>query len=303
MTTIGHVAARAGVSRATVSRVMNGTATVACSTRERVVAAVESLQYRPSARARDLSLGRNTAVAIVGQQADWKLAPLIVRSLSEQGLDVSMVSARDGFIGVVRDVVARAGGLIIEGSSPPFPVPATPVVMVGAGDVRYSRVTLDHRPALSEAAHELAGAGHATAALLDDGVLSNSNVAAMRIVFKQAGVRLIRPARQSAESVFGGRRPLRAVVAATPVIALRAYNGARALGLDIPHEVAIVAIGKEPVTSEMGFTSVVEPLALTAHQAVALLQHAMTSSRPREPGVHITVRAHFECGLTTLRAA
>ncbi|WP_220278060.1 DUF6807 family protein [Streptomyces himalayensis] len=63
--TIGQVAAAAGVSRATVSRVMNGLSTVAEDTAERVRAAAAELQYRPSIMARGLSLGRTNSVALV----------------------------------------------------------------------------------------------------------------------------------------------------------------------------------------------------------------------------------------------
>ncbi|MBB4906136.1 DUF6807 family protein [Actinophytocola algeriensis] len=63
--TIGEVAVAAGVSRATVSRVMNGRTTVAPEIAARVHAAADRLQYRPSNTARSLSLGRTNTVALV----------------------------------------------------------------------------------------------------------------------------------------------------------------------------------------------------------------------------------------------
>ena len=63
--TIGEVATAAGVSRATVSRVMNGRLTVAPNMAKRVRAAAEELRYRPSSVARSLSLGRTNSVAFV----------------------------------------------------------------------------------------------------------------------------------------------------------------------------------------------------------------------------------------------
>jgi len=63
--TIAQVAAAAGVSRATVSRVMNGQSTVAADMAERVRAAAAELQYRPSTMARGLSLGRTNSIALV----------------------------------------------------------------------------------------------------------------------------------------------------------------------------------------------------------------------------------------------
>ncbi|SKC45577.1 DUF6807 family protein [Krasilnikoviella flava] len=63
--TIDEVAAAAGVSRATVSRVMNGRATVATDIAERVRVAARDLRYQPSRVARSLSLGRTNSVALV----------------------------------------------------------------------------------------------------------------------------------------------------------------------------------------------------------------------------------------------
>jgi len=63
--TIGEVATAAGVSRATVSRVMNGRSTVEPSMARRVRAAAKELRYRPSSVARSLSLGRTNSVAFV----------------------------------------------------------------------------------------------------------------------------------------------------------------------------------------------------------------------------------------------
>lgn len=63
--TIAQVATAAGVSRATVSRVMNGQSTVAADIAERVRAAAAELQYHPSNLARGLSLGRTNTVALV----------------------------------------------------------------------------------------------------------------------------------------------------------------------------------------------------------------------------------------------
>ena len=67
--TIRDVARQAGVSAATVSRVLNDSPLVVEPTRARVKAAVDELGYRMNATARTLSLGRSTAVG-VGAIAD-----------------------------------------------------------------------------------------------------------------------------------------------------------------------------------------------------------------------------------------
>lgn len=63
--TIGLVAKAAGVSRATVSRVMNGNTKVAPHLAERVRAAAAELGYEPSPVARSLALGRTGIAAML----------------------------------------------------------------------------------------------------------------------------------------------------------------------------------------------------------------------------------------------
>ncbi|WP_411161714.1 LacI family DNA-binding transcriptional regulator [Chromohalobacter sp. HP20-39] len=65
MSTIKEVAEQAGVSQATVSRVMNGEVRVAEPTRLRVEAAVAALGYHPNAFARSLASNRSHGVGLI----------------------------------------------------------------------------------------------------------------------------------------------------------------------------------------------------------------------------------------------
>ena len=62
--TLDDLAALTGVSRATVSRVING-GSVSEATRERVMAVLESTGYRPNLAARTLASGRSGVVGVV----------------------------------------------------------------------------------------------------------------------------------------------------------------------------------------------------------------------------------------------
>ena len=65
MATIREVARIAGVSHATVSHVLNNTRFVAEETRERVLAAMDELNYRPNALARSLRSGKTNTIGLV----------------------------------------------------------------------------------------------------------------------------------------------------------------------------------------------------------------------------------------------
>src|SRR5687768_17051204 len=65
MVTINDVATKAGVGAGTVSRVLNNSPNVRATTRERVLAAIELLDYRPNPLARGLSRGRCQTIGVI----------------------------------------------------------------------------------------------------------------------------------------------------------------------------------------------------------------------------------------------
>ncbi|GAA4233342.1 LacI family DNA-binding transcriptional regulator [Streptosporangium album] len=82
------VAARAGVSRSTVSRVVNGQTTVTPDIREMVLRAVEELGYVPNGAARNLVTQRTNSVALVVSESpnrvfsDDPMFSTVIRSAS-----------------------------------------------------------------------------------------------------------------------------------------------------------------------------------------------------------------------------
>ncbi|MFE9722682.1 LacI family DNA-binding transcriptional regulator [Streptomyces sp. NPDC005794] len=66
---MGDVARRAGVSKQTVSRVLNDHPSVRPETRERVLAAMRELGYRPSQSARSLASGRTRMLGVISFDA------------------------------------------------------------------------------------------------------------------------------------------------------------------------------------------------------------------------------------------
>src|SRR5882724_5792837 len=65
MSTISKVAERAGVSRTTVSHVLNHTDRVSKPMRERVQAAINELGYTPNPQAQSLRTGRTNMIALL----------------------------------------------------------------------------------------------------------------------------------------------------------------------------------------------------------------------------------------------
>src|SRR5438067_2108088 len=88
--TLEQVAARAGVSRATVSRVVNGSTTVDAGIRKTVMRAVQDLGYVPNAAARSLVTQRTNSVALVLPEpstrvfSDDQFFPSLIRGVSQE---------------------------------------------------------------------------------------------------------------------------------------------------------------------------------------------------------------------------
>lgn len=119
--TIRDVAARAGVSIATVSRVMRGNIPVTPATRDRVLEAVEELGFRPSALGRSLAEGRHAANGIVFPDLSGPYYAEIVlgyeETAGELGRSVLILSThgRDAAPDMVRNLSGRVDGLVVLG--------------------------------------------------------------------------------------------------------------------------------------------------------------------------------------------
>lgn len=121
---INDVAREAGVSYQTVSRVINGSGPVKASTRTRVLAAIESLQWSPDEAARALSRRRAPVEAVAGSSGRTPPAP------------VGCPSAAPG---PGSAELRRAGAGVTAGGIHP---PATVLVTGGSG--KLGRATVDH---------------------------------------------------------------------------------------------------------------------------------------------------------------
>jgi LacI family transcriptional regulator len=173
--TIADVAARAGVSLATVSRVMNGNSSVDQALAERVRAAAAELNYTASPLARSLVLGKTNTIAVVVPDLENPSFHGVLRGLSR-------AAARNGYHILIADsaesveeelVLAvetrrRCDGLVLcaprmaEADLARLVEEFRPVVLINRdiGSPGTPVVAADHRTALTELLDLLYGYGH-----------------------------------------------------------------------------------------------------------------------------------------------
>ena len=93
------VAARAGVSHQTVSRVVNGFDGIRPETRARVLEAIEELGYRRNLAARMLASSRSGLIGVVSWGCGLYGPSSVVTALEDaaltRGYDVALVTLRD----------------------------------------------------------------------------------------------------------------------------------------------------------------------------------------------------------------
>lgn len=99
MYTIKDVAKKAGVSVATVSRVLNGTETVKDATRRQVEEAITELQYRPNGLGRNLRRLETKKILVVLSTISNQFHSRVVRGIedraTEEGYNVLIGTTRD----------------------------------------------------------------------------------------------------------------------------------------------------------------------------------------------------------------
>jgi LacI family transcriptional regulator len=97
--TIYDVADEAGVSRQTVSRVINNRPDVARETRERVLNIIQRLEYQPSQLARSLSQGASCTLGIVGYGIEYygpsRTLAVVEREANNHGYSLSLSLTHD----------------------------------------------------------------------------------------------------------------------------------------------------------------------------------------------------------------
>ena len=148
-TTIRDVARHAGVSIATVSRVMRDSQTVRPDTRDRVLAAADELEYTPSQLGRQLAERRHAANGIVFPDlsgpyyAEVVLGYEAVAAELRRSVLILSTHGRTDAEAAVREMAGRCDGLVILGRT------VSDAVIESLAD-RGSRLVLVARPGDTE---------------------------------------------------------------------------------------------------------------------------------------------------------
>jgi DNA-binding LacI/PurR family transcriptional regulator len=304
---IRDVAARAGVGVGTVSRVLNDSPGVAHATRKRVRAVMDELGYRPSATARNLSLGRTQTLGVI---APFFTSPSVVERLrgiddvvGESVYDLTLfnIETREQRRTALRRFARRerVDGVIVM--SLPLTVAEVraldragmPTVLVDVAQGMLPHVAIDDVAGGALAARHLLDAGHRRVAFIGDvkdeafGFASSERrLQGFRDALREAGATL--PAgyvkrgpfgRESAgrltRQLLGLRQRPTAVFAASDVQAFGVLDAAARVGLIVPDDLSVMGFDDIELAAAIGLTTVRQPLRESGRIGAQLLLGAL----------------------------
>ena len=318
MTTISDVARHAGVSPATVSRVLNGSSPVSDDRADRVRQAAADLGYQPSGPARALRRQRTTVWAAIVADVQNPFFTTMIRGVEDvaQAADHRLVlcnsdedpAKESAYVDVA--IADRVAGVIIAVSS------ASRASLERLQRAGVPVVAVDRRPKGdgidSVVVDGRAGARQAVEHLLDGGAqrvgivtgprrvsTAESRLSGYRAALKARGIEvdpaLVRHSdfreeggRAATLALLDGDDPPDALFVANNLMTLGALRALRERGRRVPRDVAIVGFDDAPWTTLItpALTVVAQPTYELGRQAAELLITAGPDRSPR----HLVLR-------------
>nr|WP_052170620.1 LacI family DNA-binding transcriptional regulator [Massilia sp. JS1662] len=312
--TLEDVAARAGVSPKTVSRVVNSEPNVRPETSRAVKKAILELNYSPNLSARNLAGNRAFLIAAVYDNPNDSYVVSLLNSAlqaTEQlGYSLIFRPARFDSAHLVRDVMdftrhRRLSGLVLI---PPLSDDVHLLDALDLTDVRYARisprdmsrpgpvVTIDHRRASFEMTQFLIAQGHrrigfikgspskAAAMLRMEGFLDahRENSLPVDDALIVQGAFSFESGQESAKVLLN--RPARptAIFASNDDMAAGVLYVAHQLGLQVPADLSVVGFDDSPLACRVwpSLTTVRQPLQEMAEYAVRMLIAEVSNRAP-----------------------
>jgi len=296
--TIRDVAERAGVSVASVSRVLTGAGPVTDTTRQKVMEAVEALQYVPHSGARSLSTSKTQTIGVILPDLYGEFFSELIRGMDlaarALGYHLIVSSSHDDAeeaSAAIRSMRGRVDGLIVLSPHLDAANLATslagrlPILLMngGAGAGRPSIVVDNHGGAVQAVEHLVATGrrriahisgptGNLEAETRLAGYLEAMAKAGLPTTVVEGSFTQASGHRAGAELAAGSERP-DAIFAGNDMMAVGAMLALQEAGLTVPEDVAVVGFDDVPIAALMrpGLTTLGIQIAETGRSALERL--------------------------------
>ncbi len=273
--TTKDIAERTGLSKMTISRVLNGHPYVSDETRQKVMGAVRELGFRPNTLAKRFFTGKTRLIGVVipleYMFSSFYFAELfqgILEYTEEKNYDVLLHNSKSAKKLPLEKCLDLVKGKLAEGLLIAAPMTydtyplklaqeGVPLVMVGQSPVaeKVNRVVIANQAAAADAVRRLLALGHRKIAVLTydaDHAESQERLAGCRQAMKEAGAAfdesLVLRAHYSRKEAFAetqrilkARPDVTAILALNADMAMGAVAALRGLRLKIPDDVSVVS--------------------------------------------------------------
>jgi catabolite control protein A len=291
--TIYDVAREAGVSMATVSRVVNNNPNVKPQTRKKVYEAIERLGYRPNAVARGLASKKTTTVGVVIPDISNAIFAEVARGIEDIAnmyhYNIILCNSdkkKEKEIRVINTLLEKQvdgllfmGGAVTDEHLQAFKTANVPIVLCATTDENgvIPSVDIDHEAAAYDAVSTLIAQGHKRIAMIS-GTLQDPSVGFARFsgykrALEQGGLKydetLVRIGNYRYESGVEAmnyfldlpEKPT-AVFSATDEMAIGAIHAIQDHGLKVPGDISVISVDNSRMASMVRpqLTTVAQPM-------------------------------------------
>ncbi|WP_380704477.1 catabolite control protein A [Salinithrix halophila] len=281
--TIYDVAREAGVSMATVSRVVNGNPNVKPVTRKKVLETIRRMGYRPNAVARGLASKKTTTVGVVIPDISYAFFAELTRGIEDIAnmyhYNIILCNSdlkKDKELQLIEALLEKQvdgllflGGEVTEEHREIFAGAQVPIVLAGTrDDVDEERpfVTIDQVQAAKDATQVLIKEGHDRIGLvggpLDDPIIGYPRYQGYKEAMEEAGLNidenLVRLGNlrydsgvKAAEELLSSNHPPTAIFAVNDEMAVGVIHAAQDLGRKIPEDVSVIGFDNIPLAAQV----------------------------------------------------
>ena len=272
---VREVAAAAGVSRQTVSRVLNDHPSIRPETRERVLRAMADLSFRPNRAARMLTTARSRTIGVLAASASSLFGPASSIDAVEQAgreagyfvtvahaasLDrAELVAAIDHLSAQsVEGVVVIAPQRAVQEAMAALSLSVPSVTLHGAGVAGDEGVFVDQFEGACLATRHLIERGHTRIAHLSgpadwseararrDGFVAELSAAGLEPVVSREGDWTAASGAAIGAELLSGEEAPSAIFSSNDQMALGVLHATRLLGLRVPDDLALVGFDDIP---------------------------------------------------------
>jgi len=268
--TMREVARRAGVSPATVSRVLNKTHFISPQTEQRVLEVVRQLNYHKNVHAQRLSTGRSDLFGLVISEIANPYFPEIIRGFQaaawDRGFDVLLCNTeyqRDRTQAVIRKLIASdvRGVAIMTSSLDKTTIAELTAAGVGSvfcnlgpAETLASNISIDYQRGILQAIDHVVQLGHRRAAVIAGPSDNRTAITIKHALVTGLNERKLTPLPVSDCNyrVDAGASAVRAVLSqpdiptvifcGSDLIAMGAMNALEEAGVQVPEDVSVVGI-------------------------------------------------------------